>query len=176
MKLHLGGGPRIIPGWTHIDERPFTHNAHTCSVHWLPMIANQSCSVVYACHVLEHMRRPQALEALRDWHRVLEPNGVVRIAVPDLRQWCALYLETGAIDLVHGSLFGRQDYQGNTHYQGFDEAKLAADLVACGFHAPRRYDWRETEHAAVDDLSQTYIPHLDKSGGRLMSLNMEALA
>ena len=39
----------------------------------------------------------------------------------------------------------------------------------------RRYDWRETEHANVDDFSQAYIPHMDKERGVLISLNVEWL-
>jgi hypothetical protein len=37
----------------------------------------------------------------------------------------------------------------------------------------RKYDWRKTEHAAIDDFSQCYYPHMDKENGRLMSLNVE---
>jgi SAM-dependent methyltransferase len=172
MKLHVGCGLRQIPGFYHVDLVRYDH-VDLVAPAWDLCLPDGAATLVYACHVLEHMRRPAYLNALREFHRVLQPGGILRVAVPNMREWCAVYLETGSLELAHGSIYGRQDYEENTHYQGFDEAKLSADLLAAGFAEPRRYDWRETEHAQVDDLSQTYLPHLDRAG-RLMSLNMEA--
>ena len=36
-------------------------------------------------------------------------------------------------------------------------------------------DWRDTEHSELDDFSQSYLPHMDKDNGKLMSLNIEAV-
>jgi len=44
-----------------------------------------------------------------------------------------------------------------------------------GFKEVVRYDWRKTEHFYVDDYSQAYLPHMDKTNGKLMSLNVEAI-
>jgi len=44
-----------------------------------------------------------------------------------------------------------------------------------GFRHIRRYDWRATDHAWLDDFSQAYLPHLDKERGTLVSLNVEAI-
>jgi hypothetical protein len=38
-----------------------------------------------------------------------------------------------------------------------------------------KYDWRDTEHSELDDFSQSYLPHMDKDNGKLMSLNIEAV-
>lgn len=46
-------------------------------------------------------------------------------------------------------------------------------LEDVGFENVRRYNWRETEHALIDDYSQAYIPHMDKENGILISLNIE---
>jgi len=43
-----------------------------------------------------------------------------------------------------------------------------------GFCDVRVYDWKSTEHFYVDDYSQAYLPHMDKTNGKLMSLNVEA--
>ena len=48
-------------------------------------------------------------------------------------------------------------------------------LRRVGFAEMRRWDWRRTEHAAIDDYSQAYLPHLDRENGLLMSLNLEAV-
>ena len=46
-------------------------------------------------------------------------------------------------------------------------------LEDVGFENVRRYDWRETEHAEIDDYAQAYFPHMDKENGLLISLNIE---
>jgi len=84
-----------------------------------------------------------------------------------------LYQRENRIELVIGALFGRQDYLYNIHYNVFDYASIQRDLEQAGFVDVRRYDWRQTEHAAVDDFSQAYIPHMDKEHGTLISLNVE---
>ena len=46
-------------------------------------------------------------------------------------------------------------------------------LEQVGFTDVKRYDWRATEHAEIDDYSQAYHPHMDKENGVLVSLNVE---
>jgi hypothetical protein len=48
-------------------------------------------------------------------------------------------------------------------------------LKSCGFFNIIKFDWRETEHSDFDDHSQAYIPHMDKTNGTLISLNIETL-
>jgi hypothetical protein len=93
--------------------------------------------------------------------------------VPDFASLCDVYRRYGRLDLVIGALFGRQDYLYNIHYNVFDYGELSANLERAGFIDVRRYDWRQTEHADVDDYSQAYIPHMDKENGTLISLNVE---
>ncbi len=57
----------------------------------------------------------------------------------------------------------------------FDELFLTETLCAAGFREVRRWDWRETDHAHIDDYSQSHLPHMDKENGRLMSLNLEGV-
>lgn len=175
MKLHLGCGSRCIPGWVHVDLADFPHIDIRHGVDVLPM-GDGIADAIYACHVLEHFARKETPGVLAEWFRVLRPGGVLRVCVPDFAKWTALYHDlagTIALAAVHGSIFGRQDGPFNIHYQAFDETALRSALLSAGFREPHRYDWRETEHAWLDDLSQTYWPHMDKVNGRLMSLNME---
>lgn len=50
----------------------------------LPLPVN-SVSVVYSSHMLEHLDRVEAEKFLEEAHRVLEPGGIIRLALPDLR-------------------------------------------------------------------------------------------
>ncbi|MDD2882987.1 MAG: methyltransferase domain-containing protein [Rhodoferax sp.] len=175
MKLHLGCGKRYIPGYVHIDAVDYPHVDHVCSIDNLSFIADDSCDVIYNCHVLEHFKRREVVKVLAEWRRVLKPDGILRISVPDFAAICEIYRLAGSIDPVVGPLFGRQDYLYNIHYNVFDFNYLAKELMSVGFTKVNRYNWRETEHANIDDYSQAYYPHMDKENGLLVSLNIEAV-
>lgn len=175
MKLHLGCGKRHIPGFVHIDAIDYPHVDHVATIDNLSFIGDDSVDLIYNCHVLEHFKRREVSKVLSEWKRVLKPGGILRISVPDFAALCEVYQRYGKLELVIGALFGRQDYLYNIHYNVFDYPALARILEEVGFEQVRRYDWRETEHADVDDFSQAYIPHMDKEHGIQVSLNVECV-
>ena len=177
-KLHLGCGDKHLPGFFHVDLAPLPHIDHVGRVERLDFIDSDAVELVYACHVLEHFGRAEIPNVLTEWHRILEPGGALRLAVPDFATCAAIYYEeglqdglTGLIGLVSGGQRDSHDY----HHMIFDEPLLADLLHQAGFREVRRSDWRDTEHSHIDDYSQAYLPHLDKENGRLMSLNLEAV-
>lgn len=174
IKLHLGCGKRYIPGFIHVDIRKLPHVDYVTSADKLDMFADNSVDLIYNCHVLEHFRRYQIEDVLREWYRVLKPGGILRLAVPDFEKLVEVYQKTKDLKLIMGPLFGRQDYPENTHYIVFDYAYLTELLTRVGFKNIHRYDWRQTIHKDYDDFSQAYIPHMDKEQGTLISLNVEA--
>lgn len=174
-RLHLGCGRRYIEGWTHVDVMDYPHVDLRCAVDRMPMIADESVSIAYGCHILEHFHRRDVSRVLAEWLRVLEPGGLLRVAVPDFEALAELYCTERDLGLVVGPIFGRGDYLYNIHYNAFDFATLRRELERAGFGDVRRYDWRETEHAHVDDYSQSYYPHMNKEHGLLLSLNVEAV-
>lgn len=175
MKLHLGCGKRHIPGFIHIDAVDYPHVDHVATIDNLSFIQDNSVDLIYNCHVLEHFKRKDVERVLAEWFRVLKPGGILRVSVPDFSKLCEVYQREGNINLVIGALFGRQDYLYNIHYNVFDFASLSTALTNTGFTNVKRYDWRETEHAEIDDFSQAYIPHMDKENGTLISLNVESV-
>jgi len=175
MKLHLGCGKRFIPGFAHVDAIEFPHVDHVTSIDDLSMFEDNSIDLIYCCHVLEHFRRNKVIPVLKEWRRVLKKEGILRISVPDFEILCQIYLTTININLVIGPIVGKQNYLYNFHYNIFDFLSLKNALVKAGFVKMHRYNWRETEHADVDDLSQAYYPHMDKENGTLISLNVEAV-
>lgn len=174
MKLHLGCGRRFIPGYFHVDAVEFPHVDLVHAVDQLPMVPDESVEVIYACHVLEHYQRRAVPRVLAEWRRILKPGGTLRVAVPDFEALVELYRKTQRLEHVVGPLFGRGDYLYNIHYNVFDFSSLERKLLDAGFSDVRRYDWRATEHAEVDDYASAYFPHLDKKNGILLSLNVEA--
>ncbi len=177
LKLHLGCGMCSIPGFVQVDVIDAPHIDHRCSVDNLCDFADRSVDLIYASHVLEHFGRHEVDAVLRGWYRVLVPGGVLRVAVPDFAAVVELYEREGLRDGLSGLVglvCGGQRNQYDFHKIIFDEAFLGFLLEKAGFRDVRRWDWRNTEHASIDDYSQAYIPHMDKQNGRLMSLNLEA--
>jgi predicted SAM-dependent methyltransferase len=177
MKLHLGCGPRYIPGFVHVDAQPAPHVDIVGPVEKLPM-DDDSISMIYASHVLEHFGRFAYMDVLKEWFRVLKPGGILRLAVPDFAACAAIYYENGLADGLTGLvglIIGGQRDEYDYHKMIFDEEFLRRNLLELGFREVRLWDWRTTEHTDVDDYSQAYIPHLHKEDGRLMSLNIEAV-
>jgi predicted SAM-dependent methyltransferase len=176
-KLHIGCGTRYLPGFLHVDILSAPHIDHQLSVVDLSIFADGTYDLVYASHVLEHFGRDEVQNVLKEWFRITAPGGVLRLAVPDFAAVVSLYAQeglrdgkSGLVGLVCGGQRNEYDY----HKIIFDESFLTSLLKSVGFTDVRRWDWRATEHAHVDDFSQSYLPHMDKTGGRLMSLNLEA--
>lgn len=93
IKVNLGCGNRFITEWINID---FVSNHPKVIQHDLRKgipLESGSVDVTYHSHVLEHFTKKQGEEFLYECYRVLRPNGVIRIAVPDLEQIARLYLQ-----------------------------------------------------------------------------------
>lgn len=178
LKIHVGCGPRPIlgPGWVNVDQDPYPGitvcDARRLSAHFLP----NSASLIYASHVVEYFDEHEVLDVLRDWHAVLSPGGVLRLAVPDLEALIALYARTRSIANVVGPLYGRLQHKDGSlifHKMAYDYPTLAFVLRMAGYRAIRRWHIEDTCHADHDDGSQAYYPHMDKENGLLLSLNVE---
>jgi len=178
LKIHLGCGPRYIPGFYHIDIQHYPHVDKNCRVENLYFLKNESVDLIYASHVLEHYGRFAVNSVLEEWIRVLKPGGVLRLSVPDFAASARLYTEGKFPDGVYnviGAVNGGQKNAYDFHNVIFDTRDLTERLKLTGFSSVRSWDWRTTEHAAVDDYSQAYFPHMDKENGTLMSLNLEGI-
>lgn len=177
MKLHLGCGNRYIEGFIHVDLQKLDHIDFVSPVDKLDFIEDNSVEIVYSSHVLEHFSRHEYKAVLKEWYRVLKPGGVLRVAVPNFDAVVQYYLKKDDdMELILGQLVGGQktgeyDY----HKMVFSKKSLTKALLDSGFSEVENYDWRKTEHANLDDFSQSYLPHMDKDNGFLLSLNIEAV-
>jgi hypothetical protein len=114
LRLHLGCGSTVVPGWENIDKSPSIVLARVpgmrrilAAVHVLtPEQANAvfpsgivradvrrglhyedaTVRYIYSSHMIEHMPRWQGLALVKECRRVLIPEGVLRLATPDLAQ------------------------------------------------------------------------------------------
>jgi predicted SAM-dependent methyltransferase len=182
MKLHLGCFYKKIHGYINVDIRGDVNPDLIDDVFSLEKIEDNSIDVIYACHVLEHAKPIEAKKALFRWHSILKPNGILRLAVPDLEAVFNYYLQTNNLSELKSFIYGSQKHAYDTHYTGWDFNSLKKDLEEQGFKNIHRYDWRYTDHFYIDDYSQSYLPKIsyksrrtnDIIEGKLMSLNIEA--
>jgi len=175
IKLHLGSGNKHIDGFINIDIREEVNPDLIDDIGKLESIENNSVDLIYVCHTLEHFGRHEYMAILERWFELLKDGGTIRISVPDFGKVVEYYNETGDVTKLIGLLYGGQTYTENYHYITWDFQSLKNDLIKVGFKDVLRYDWRCTEHSELDDFSQSYIPHMDKDNGKLMSLNIEAV-
>lgn len=179
LQVHLGCGRRFIPGFVHVDIADYDHIDHRHDIRSLPFFEDDSCDLLYASHVVEYFDRTEVMAVLAEWRRVLKVGGLLRLAVPDFQALAEVYRETNQLGLILGPLYGRMQPGGDGdplviyHKTVYDFAALSDTLSAAGFENTRRYDWRDSVHKDHDDHSQAYIPHMDKTEGRLISLNVE---
>jgi predicted SAM-dependent methyltransferase len=92
LKLHIGCGTRIMPNWVNIDI--FQGQGIDLQLDFrqpLPFESN-SVAMIYSEHVLEHIFKEDALLLLKEFHRVLKKDGIVRIGVPDAEIFFKAYV------------------------------------------------------------------------------------
>lgn len=94
MKLNVGSSGRSIPGFTDVDVRPFgpsVKRGHAADLGFAP---DGSVEVLFCHAVFEHVFPAHHLKALREWRRVLAPDGsIVLMGIPDFGAVARLYLE-----------------------------------------------------------------------------------
>ncbi len=180
MKLHLGCGEKYLHGYLHIDLSDYPHIDYKWRVDSLPMVEDNTVELIYASHVLEYFSDVEAISVLQEWHRVLQPGGILRLAVPDFEALVTVYRTTDIIGLITGPIFGTWKVSPEvtvSHKCLYNKIKLANYLYAAGFRHVR--EWYPLQvftdkNDNFDDFSQAYIPHMDKTNGKCISLNLEA--
>jgi len=173
MKLHLGCGDVHLDGWLNLDISQDSAADRWENVATLTTIADESCDLIYASHVLEHFGRNEYEKVLTVWQQKLKLGGKLRVAVPDLQSALKWY-NGNNLDELLGIFYGGQRSPYDYHKMGFNKESLSGKLTELGFKNIKTWDWRETDHSSTDDYSQSYLPHMRKDSGLLMSLNLEA--
>lgn len=91
MKLHLGCGARVEPGWINYDMEPVEGAVKHDLCTGVP-VPDGSVTHIFSEHFFEHLTRQEAKTLLTDCYRALATGGIIRIAVPDLYSLVIMYL------------------------------------------------------------------------------------
>jgi SAM-dependent methyltransferase len=92
LRLNLGSGNRPLAGFVNVDSRPLSTVDVVADVRSLPFSDNSAVEIE-ASSLLEHFADPYAV--LDEIHRVLAPQGVLRVRVPS--PWA----QAGFLDSSH---------------------------------------------------------------------------
>jgi predicted SAM-dependent methyltransferase len=106
LLLHLGCGNHLKDGWLNLDlnlngtapELPPQRLPQTRFILYdlrsgtLPL-DDDSCELIYSSHFFEHLAYDDGERLMRDCHRVLQPGGTFRAALPDFPELFRAYLE-----------------------------------------------------------------------------------
>lgn len=143
IRLEIGSGPRKgVGGWLTLDV------SKSCDIYWdllLPLpFPDNSISIIYASHVLEHFGYRDLMSLLNQVYRVLQSGGVISVSVPNAELYIDGYVSGGGIEIVDGygpalNLYSPIDYvnyiayMDGHHRHMFDSEGLRVVLERAGF-------------------------------------------
>jgi predicted SAM-dependent methyltransferase len=137
-KLHIGG-TQPHPDWEIFNIQKGPNVDHVGDACDLSRFTDQTFDELYASHTLEHFDyNGQLQKTLKEWHRVLKPNGKLYISVPDMEVLCKLFTMRekftiqGRFHLTR-MMFGGHVDKYDYHYIGFCLDFLNAFLTEAGF-------------------------------------------
>ncbi len=91
--LNLGCGLTFHKDWINVD---FVSSSKYVLAHNLLKgipFPDNSFKVVYHSHILEHFKKSDGINFIKECYRVLQKDGLIRIAIPDLEQIAINYLK-----------------------------------------------------------------------------------
>ncbi len=194
--LHIGCGLNVVEGWENIDASPSLKIAkipligrNILSINRGPQWSknvnygdivrglkhkDNTCQLIFAAHVLEHLSLTDFQTALTNIYEYLKPEGIFRFIVPDLKQYIDSYIQEynnsslspmAAQQFMEESLVGcgasrkniylrlREALSNSRHQWMWDEPSLLHALSQKGFKQVRRCeygDWLDTRFSGIE--------------------------
>lgn len=133
LRLCLGSGAAPIPGWLNADLDARA-DLRLDLRGPLPFEA-ASAALIYSEHVLEHLEFETGQRLLRECRRVLRPDGVLRIAMPDLEHLLAAFAGD----------WRAQEWLRWPGYAGIDTRVHMLNVAFHGWQHRYLYDFEELE-------------------------------
>jgi ubiquinone/menaquinone biosynthesis C-methylase UbiE len=91
IKLNLGCGDKIIKDYINVDivnERGGKQPDVICDIRKLSIFENNYSDEIMAIHVVEHFWQWEIKDILKEWIRVLKPDGKLVLECPNLLSAC----------------------------------------------------------------------------------------
>lgn len=147
MKINFGCGKHTWAGWTCIDAVQHPKASRPLDIRWaaefdasgalfdtVPLPAG-CASELHSHHFIEHVYAWEAPALVREWHRLLQPGGLLVVECPNLMAAARNLLDGQGDQMAMWPLYGDPQHRSPfmCHRWGYTPATLAALLHACGF-------------------------------------------
>ena len=154
-KVHLGCGSNHFEGWFEVDlerkNRPDVVHDLRLGLPARPGTAR----FIYSEHLFEHLLLDDAQRLMRDCVAVLQPAGIMRVAMPDLESLVAFYEgdwrsqpwihEHGYDHMSSAAEMLNTAMRDWGHQYIYDFTDLRQRLLGAGFAEVRRCEWGRSE-------------------------------
>jgi predicted SAM-dependent methyltransferase len=201
-KLNLGCGTKCIDDWINVDnsinarlsaipgmryllwktglisKQSFERKFENKKIRFFDITRrfpyeDASIDHIYSSHTFEHLFHDKALDTSRECHRVLKPNGILRIVVPDLYDAITKYVEeyrrkissyeAGKFDAIFHHDINRlyhTDAKLFDHKYMYDYISLSQLMYRAGFRVIRKAKALESGIPGIDEIEK----RIDDSG------------
>ncbi len=140
VKLNFGCGRRVLPGWLNVDGWWCEGIDYVCDLRQPLPLSDGSCRYIFTEHVFEHIHQQFRASVIREWFRLLSPQGVLRIVGPGCAQFADAYSRRD-IEWFRRSIPGTKNLAEGlndifkNHFHRFvdDFESLSSELRAQGF-------------------------------------------
>jgi len=139
IRLNLGANGTRVPGFKNVDLNAGSDVDLVCDVSELKSFSDGSVDEILASNILEHFPHVKTVTVLKEWCRVLKPEGKLHISVPDFDACVQVYLKSGIFGgWLQNYLYGDQYHQYAFHYTTFNYPTIRKLLDDAGFSRVRR--------------------------------------
>jgi predicted SAM-dependent methyltransferase len=166
IKLHLGCATTYIEGWINIDADPKFRTDMNFDVRNEFPFQNKTVDFIFNEHLIEHLRWEEGMTFMEECHRVLKPEGVLRISTPNLEWMVKIYLEGKLnewedsnwvpISSCHLLNEGLRRWH---HKFIYDKAELYNSLKLSGFSVIEDREWRKSSYPELTMLEHRPYHH-----------------
>ena len=165
VRLHLGCGQDVRKGYINIDKFD-TRCSGVIQGDMLDLAEfdDESVDEILMIEVIEHLDFKELEIGLREWQRVLKPEGFLHTECPDILEIAKKIVEEDLTDPLMYDIWGQ-------YYRPWDEEHYGADILQGMFHkqgfTKKRIEWLAKEHgfSRIED-----IPFKDKQYPTPLSL------
>lgn len=134
LRLNLGCGKNKLKGFVNIDQLQHVNPdivANAISLPYEPGTVDE----IYCGHLLEHFSWDDGQNALKYWHDLLKPGGLISVTVPDFDVILQRYLANPSAQEMKGlnDLYFYSYVQESLHKYTYNEPLLKVAMSQAGF-------------------------------------------
>lgn len=165
LKVHLGCGPKVMPGWVNVDYNPDFNPEIVADLTETFPFAAETVDFIHTEGCLCQFDLEAGCHFLTECFRILKPGAVMRLLTPDLEKLLRTYLDNkqGLVDLWNNEV--RIPLRTNSacevlntgirslHNYMYDCETLTALLLERGFKV-RQCSYDDSEFEALQGLDE----------------------